>query len=155
MWLLNKLFGKKANENFNKEVEVKNSNDTVASKKEDEVKPEPLVENNQTSTPVTDTVPTDTTSSESQSATQTAEAQDEASIPSNVNVYHLIVLDESGSMSGITQQTISGCNETIQTVRAMKEKNADQQHFVSVYLFDSSNSRYIIKNKKIDRKSVV
>lgn len=67
-----------------------------------------------------------------------------------VNVYHLIVLDESGSMSGITHQTISGCNETIQTIRIMQDRNSTtQRHYVSIYLFDSNNSRYIIKNKRV------
>ena len=67
------------------------------------------------------------------------------------SIYHLIVLDESGSMSGVTHQTISGCNETIQSVRAMQKANPDtQSHFVSIYLFDSEHSRYIIRDKAID-----
>ncbi len=66
------------------------------------------------------------------------------------NVHHLIVLDESGSMSCIRQQTISGCNETIQTIRIMQEKSGDtQRHFVSIYLFDSGNSRYIVQDQPI------
>ena len=68
-----------------------------------------------------------------------------------INVYHLIVLDESGSMQCVTHQTITGCNETIQSIRAMQKANQDtQRHFVSIYLFDSQHSRYIIQNKIID-----
>ena len=68
-----------------------------------------------------------------------------------VNVYHVIVLDESGSMTCVTHQTISGCNETIQTIRSMQKAGKDtQRHFVSIYLFDSSNSRYIMKNLAIE-----
>ena len=66
-------------------------------------------------------------------------------------VYHLIVLDESGSMSCVTHQTITGCNETIQTIRTMQQAGKEtQEHFVSIYLFDSSNSRYILKDQPID-----
>lgn len=66
-----------------------------------------------------------------------------------ISVHHLIVLDESGSMSGVTEQTISGCNETIQTIRQMQSENADQKHFVSIYLFDTGNSRYIVKGQPV------
>ena len=66
------------------------------------------------------------------------------------SVYHLIVLDESGSMTCVTQQTISGCNETIQTIRMMQDNNKDTQaHYVSIYLFESGNSRYIIHNQPV------
>ena len=67
------------------------------------------------------------------------------------SVYHLIVLDESGSMSCVTHQTISGCNETIQTIRLMQAKNKEtQKHYVSIYLFDTGHSRYIIHNQQVD-----
>lgn len=68
-----------------------------------------------------------------------------------ISVYHLIVLDESGSMSCVRQQTISGCNETIQTIRQMQKDNPDQQHFVSIYLFCTGNNRYIAKNVKVEK----
>lgn len=65
-------------------------------------------------------------------------------------VYHLIVLDESGSMHCVTRQTISGCNETIQTIRLMQDNNKDtQKHYVSIYLFDSGCSRYIVHNQPV------
>jgi hypothetical protein len=42
-------------------------------------------------------------------------------------IFNLIILDESGSMSSIEQEAISGVNETIQTIRAaqrlMKNSN--------------------------------
>lgn len=70
---------------------------------------------------------------------------------SKARIYHLIVLDESGSMMNVTHQTITGCNETIQSVCAMQKANPDtQEHFVSIYLFDSEHSRYIIKERAID-----
>lgn len=38
---------------------------------------------------------------------------------STISVHHLIVLDESGSMLRVRQSTISGCNETLGTIRTM------------------------------------
>ena len=68
------------------------------------------------------------------------------------SVYHLIVLDESGSMRCITRATISGCNETIQTIRMMQEQSRDtQRHSVSIYLFNIMKSRYILKEESADR----
>lgn len=63
-------------------------------------------------------------------------------------IYNLIILDESGSMSLVTSQTISGCNETIQTIKATEEQlGGSQQHTVSIYAFQSGRpSRYLFKN---------
>ena len=68
-------------------------------------------------------------------------------------IYNLIILDESGSMGCVSNQTISGCNETINTIRSAQEKFADtQDHFVSIYVFQGNDrvpSRYLIKNQPI------
>ena len=57
-------------------------------------------------------------------------------------IYNLIVLDESGSMGCVRNQTISGCNETINTIRAAQEKYADtQEHFVSIYAFQTNDKQ--------------
>lgn len=65
-------------------------------------------------------------------------------------IFNLIILDESGSMDCVTSQTISGCNETINTIcSAQKEFSETQEHFVSIYAFQSGGSypsRYIVKN---------
>ncbi len=70
-------------------------------------------------------------------------------------IFNLIILDESGSMDCVTKQTISGCNETINTIRAAQEKFAEtQEHFVSIFAFQSNGSRpsrYIIKNEPVDK----
>lgn len=69
-------------------------------------------------------------------------------------IFNLIVLDESGSMDCVTKQTISGCNETINTIRTAQKKFAEtQEHFVSIFAFQSNGerpSRYIIKNEPAD-----
>lgn len=65
-------------------------------------------------------------------------------------VFNLIILDESGSMSGCTSATIAGCNETINVARTLQEKHGDKQRsFISIYAFQSDGSRpsrYICKN---------
>ncbi len=69
----------------------------------------------------------------------------------NTTVFNLIILDESGSMSSLTEQTISGCNETINVARANAEKNTDtMRSLISVYAFQDGGpvtSRYILKNE--------
>lgn len=69
----------------------------------------------------------------------------------NTTVFNLIILDESGSMSGLTDQTISGCNEAINVARANAVKNTDSIHsLMSVYAFQDGGpvrSRYILKNE--------
>jgi len=57
-------------------------------------------------------------------------------------IFNLIILDESGSMSSVCRQTISGCNETINTIKVAQEKNeASQEHYVSIFAFQSSGNR--------------
>ena len=69
-------------------------------------------------------------------------------------VFNLIILDESGSMSPLTQETIEGCNETINLIRSLEEKHGDtQRNLVSVYLFQSNPevpSRYVYHNQPIN-----
>ncbi len=67
-------------------------------------------------------------------------------------IFNLIILDESGSMDCVTRQTISGCNETLNTIRTMQKKFEEtQEHFVSIFAFQDGDrpSRYIIKNEPI------
>ena len=70
-------------------------------------------------------------------------------------VFNLIILDESGSMSHLTDQTISGCNETINVAKLNAEKNSDAIHsIVSIYAFQDGgpvSSRYILKNEPADK----
>lgn len=66
-------------------------------------------------------------------------------------INNLIILDESGSMQCVCQQTISGCNETINTIKSsQKEFEETQEHYVSIYAFQSNEScpsHYIVKNQ--------
>lgn len=63
-------------------------------------------------------------------------------------IYNLIILDESGSMFGVRQYTIDGCNETIESVQSAQKQFADtQDYFISIYVFQSgAPSRYLTKN---------
>lgn len=67
-----------------------------------------------------------------------------------LSIYNLIILDESGSMQPVRKQTISGCNETINVIKAaQKEFSETQKHYASIYAFQKGGgvpSRYIIKN---------
>lgn len=53
-------------------------------------------------------------------------------------IYNLIILDASGSMHSIKTQTIDGFNETIQTIKDAQRKHEDQEHLVSLVVFNSS-----------------
>ena len=68
-------------------------------------------------------------------------------------VFNLIILDESGSMYCVWAQTISNCNETLQTIfSAQKEFYATQDHFISIYTFQDAGplkSRYLLRNRPI------
>ena len=51
-------------------------------------------------------------------------------------VYNLIILDKSGSMSSIAKAAISGFNETVGGIRSAQERFGDtQEHFVSLIIF--------------------
>lgn len=57
--------------------------------------------------------------------------------PNKAHIYNLIIVDESGSMSGLEQVTVSGINETISTIRKAQEDFGDkQQHFLTLVTFD-------------------
>lgn len=58
-------------------------------------------------------------------------------------VFNLIILDESGSMSCIECQALSGLNETLQTIRNAQEKYPEQQQLVSIVPFESGNIRLL------------
>lgn len=58
-------------------------------------------------------------------------------------VFNLIILDESGSMSCIERQALSGLNETLQTIRLSQEKYPDREQLVSIVPFESHNIRLL------------
>lgn len=64
--------------------------------------------------------------------------------------HNLIILDESGSMSCVRSQTISGCNETLNSIRNTAKEQPSMKQFVSIFCFDTSNSRYVFQDLPIE-----
>ena len=50
-------------------------------------------------------------------------------------IFNLIILDESGSMSGLEKMCVDGVNETIQTIKAATELNPNQKQMFSFVTF--------------------
>lgn len=69
-------------------------------------------------------------------------------------IYNLIILDESGSMSSIREQALSGANETLQTIRAAQQENLDDHQMITFVTFDTGGRRpfvrTIIDSEKIE-----
>ncbi len=67
-------------------------------------------------------------------------------------VYNLIILDKSGSMSSIARAAISGFNETVGGIRAAQEKFKDtQEHFVSLMVFCDCEKRLVYDKVPVDK----
>ena len=64
-----------------------------------------------------------------------------------VQVFNLIILDESGSMESIKKPAVDGLNETVQTIRNAQEKHQnEQEHFITLVVFNSNGIRTIFEN---------
>jgi uncharacterized protein YegL len=64
-----------------------------------------------------------------------------------LNVFNLIILDESGSMESIKKPSLDGLNETLQTIQqAQVEHQEVQQHYVTLVSFNSSNVKTHFEN---------
>lgn len=55
-----------------------------------------------------------------------------------MNIYNVIILDESGSMTAIYDQALMGINEVLSGIRKNHEEFPDQQHYVSIVTFEGS-----------------
>lgn len=71
-----------------------------------------------------------------------------------LEVHNLIIIDESGSMSYLTEATKSGVNEVLNTIKSAQQEFADtQDHFVSVVTFDTGGGRddvrFIVDDKPV------
>lgn len=63
-------------------------------------------------------------------------------------IFNLLILDESGSMSAIERQAISGVNETVQTILSAQRNHPDQDHYVTLVSFNSEHFNLIYDNRK-------
>lgn len=62
------------------------------------------------------------------------------------HIYNLIIVDESGSMGHLREATLSGINETINTIRnAQKEFGETQQHNLTLVTFDADVKRPAVR----------
>ena len=92
--------------------------------------------------------------SEVKTETNSSDAKEEGTIH-KMSIYNLIIIDESGSMGHLTQSTISGVNEVLNTIRtAQKDFSETQEHFITIVTFDSPGPnnqmvRYISENTPI------
>ena len=55
-----------------------------------------------------------------------------------MNIYNVIILDESGSMSAIYDQALSGMNEVLNGIRKNQEDFPDQKHYMTIVTFEGS-----------------
>lgn len=71
------------------------------------------------------------------------------------HIYNLIIIDESGSMSHLRNATLSGVNETINTIRQAQKDFAEQQtHYLTLVTFDSLGSHGVAVRTLIDAKPI-
>ena len=55
-----------------------------------------------------------------------------------MNIYNLIILDESGSMSAIFDETLRAVNEAFSGIRRNQEEFPEQRHYVSIVTFEGT-----------------
>ena len=58
-----------------------------------------------------------------------------------MNIYNVIILDESGSMSSIYKQALSGINEVLSGIRRNQEEFSDQQHYATIVTFEGDGMK--------------
>ena len=69
-----------------------------------------------------------------------------------VNVYNLIILDESGSMQSIHKPAVDGLNETLQSIQSAQDIHKGlQEHFVTIVFFNSNGMRSIMEDRPISQ----
>ena len=56
----------------------------------------------------------------------------------SMNIYNLIILDESGSMSDIYDETLKAVNEAFSGIRRNQEEFPEQRHYVSIVTFEGT-----------------
>jgi len=55
-----------------------------------------------------------------------------------MNIYNLIILDESGSMSAIYDETLQAVNEAFSGIRRNQDEFPEQRHYVSIVTFEGT-----------------
>lgn len=55
-----------------------------------------------------------------------------------MNIYNVIILDESGSMSSIYKETLTSMNEVLSGIRKNQEEFPEQRHYVTIVTFEGN-----------------
>ena len=55
-----------------------------------------------------------------------------------MNIYNVIILDESGSMSSIYRETLTSMNEVLNGIRKDQEEHSEQKNFVTIVTFEGN-----------------
>ena len=55
-----------------------------------------------------------------------------------MNIYNVIILDESGSMSSIYRSTLASINEVLSGIRRNQEEFPEQHHYVTIVTFEGN-----------------
>ncbi|WP_460765841.1 hypothetical protein [Niabella terrae] len=64
--------------------------------------------------------------------------------------FNLLILDESGSMQSVKEQTITNYQEILQTIRTSQKKHKEQLQNVSLITFNSDGIKYVFDKMPID-----
>ncbi len=70
-------------------------------------------------------------------------------------VHNLIILDESGSMSSIKPQIISGFNELVQSIKGIEEQFPEQEHFISLVSFNDIENKILHFVDPVEKLDVI
>lgn len=60
-----------------------------------------------------------------------------------MNIYNVIILDESGSMSSIYRETLNSMNEVLSGIRKDQEEHPEQKNFVTIVTFEGDGIKGI------------
>ena len=67
-------------------------------------------------------------------------------------VFNLIILDESGSMTGLEKTSVTGVNETIQTIRSSYDQKPDQEQLLTLVTFSTRGDSFF--RVKFDKEPI-
>lgn len=77
-------------------------------------------------------------------------------VENKTQVFDLIVLDMSGSMSLIQPYVVVGFNDLIDGLRVVNQQfSATQEHYLTLYVFNEMLQKYVYNNIPIDRDSYI
>ena len=63
-------------------------------------------------------------------------------------IYNVVIIDESGSMTPLTDNVIKGYNDLLGEIKKTQVKNKDvQEHLITLVLFDDPNNIKVVSDK--------